>query len=38
MNKQITHHLHKIIEEENQHINRLLELMGRQEVLTTISD
>jgi rubrerythrin len=30
--------LKKIIDEENRHINRLLELMGRQEVLTTISD
>ena len=30
--------LHKIIDEENHHINRLLELRGRQEVLTTISE
>jgi len=30
--------LQKIIDEENHHINRLLELRGRQEVFTTISE
>ena len=30
--------LQKIIDEENHHIDRMLELMGRQEVFTTISD
>jgi len=30
--------LHKIIDEENHHINRLLELRGRQEVFTILSD
>ena len=30
--------LQKIIDEENHHIDRMLELMGRQEVFTTISE
>jgi len=30
--------LEKIIDEENHHIDRMLELMGRQEVFTTISE